>query len=193
MTLCARDGNAPLLSVVYTGVNDVWWRWRPGSARRAEPVRWKLVPVRLRRGMVGVVAVGVGAVGAACGGSPSPSPSPSRVVITQSTTTPTVATVGETVVVALVSASYGRDGRVVPWGRPVSDAPGVLAPTGTGGPAGVACPRPATCTAFTARTVGVATVTAVGPSGILCTRPGGHCMAVAAVRRRFVVRVVAVS
>jgi hypothetical protein len=112
------------------------------------------------------------------------------VVISGSTSSVSVAPVGKTVEVVLTSASYGRDGRLVPWGLPTSSSPGVLAPTGA--PGTVECPADATCTFFVARSPGSATVSTVGPSGILCTKEKTRCIGVAAVLRRFAVRVVGV-
>jgi len=138
---------------------------------------------------VATLAVVAGGVGlAACS---APGPVGRTLVITPATTAPTAAVVGDTVVVELVSSAYGRDGVLVPWGHPVSDTQAVLAPTGAGGRP---CPSRATCTAFTARAPGTATVSVTGPSGILCqSPPSTHCVGVAAVMRRFVVQVTAVS
>jgi len=96
--------------------------------------------------------------------------------------------IGTTVEVVLTSASYGRDGHLVPWGRPASSAPGILAPTGA--PGGVECPADATCSFFVARNLGAAILSAVGPSGILCTPEHTRCIGVTAVLRGFRVRVV---
>lgn len=108
-------------------------------------------------------------------------------VITEATATETTIAVGGAVAVELASSSYGRDGHLVPWGRPSSSAPSVLAPSA---PASTfACPADATCTVFVGRSPGSATVSAVGPSGILCDANRSRCIAVAAVFRRFVVQV----
>ena len=72
---------------------------------------------------------------------------------------------------------------------PTSSAPAVLAPAPPGPRPGGPCPPDATCTLFVARHVGAVTVTAVGPSGILCTSTGDRCIAVSAIVRRFAVRV----
>jgi len=120
---------------------------------------------------------------------PGTTTSPGPVVITESTTTATDISVGGTVEVELTSSSYGRDGSLVPWEAPVSDAPGVLVRSGLRSP--VACPVDATCSLFVGLGSGTATLSAVGPSGILCTMAKTHCIAVAPVIRRFVVQVAA--
>jgi hypothetical protein len=109
------------------------------------------------------------------------------VVITESTATETVAKVGDVVEVELTSASYGRDGRLVPWSAPTVDAPGLLVPAGSR--PGVSCPPHATCTFFVARGAGAVIVSAMGPSGILCNATGHRCIGVTAVIRRFAVRI----
>ncbi|HXQ90401.1 MAG TPA: hypothetical protein VN768_02515 [Acidimicrobiales bacterium] len=149
--------------------------------------------------LVAVLAV----TAAACGGSaplgvatssstsapvgPPATTSPGPVVITESTTTPSAITVGGTVEVELTSSSYDRSGRLVPWVAPASSAPGVLVRSGQRSPA--ACPLDATCSVFVGVGPGTATLSTVGPSGILCTMPGTHCIGVTAVMRRFVVSV----
>jgi hypothetical protein len=113
------------------------------------------------------------------------------VVITESTATETVARVGDVVAVELTSASYGRDGHLVPWAAPTVNAPGLLVPAGS--QPGVTCPPRATCTFFVARGGGAVTVSAMGPSGILCNATGHRCVGVTAVLRRFAVRIEAAS
>jgi hypothetical protein len=160
---------------------------------------WRGAPSKLvgmRRSLLAPVVVLVGLGASACGSSSTPGPSSTTggtghraglVVITESTKTESVAKVGDVVEVELTSASYGRDGRLVPWSRPTAGAPALLVPTGS--PRGVNCPPDATCTFFVARGVGAVTVSAVGPSGILCTATGTRCIAVSAVVRRFTVRI----
>jgi hypothetical protein len=111
------------------------------------------------------------------------------VVVTDQTSSPVQVSLGDTVDEQLVSHRYGRTpGQIVPWGTPTSSEPPVLTPTAV--PAGVACPTGATCTAFAVVAVGAATLSAVGPSGIICDRQGQNCVGVSAVDLRIQVDVV---
>ncbi|HEY5455203.1 MAG TPA: hypothetical protein VIJ96_07025 [Acidothermaceae bacterium] len=79
--------------------------------------------------------------------------------------------------VELVSDSHGPNGGLVPWQTPTSSDPAVLTPDD---PVGLPpCPDWATCTAFTAATMGVAKLLIIGPMGILCDDTGSNCAAVA--------------
>ena len=153
----------------------------------------------LRRGLVvATVALVVGVTGACSPGTtdsltsgstgPASHHDVGAVVITLSTPGPTLVVVGQPVVVELRSESYGRDGHVVLWGEPESSNHAVLAPAGR--PRVSPCPAATTCGAFVGSAPGVATVSAPGPSGVVCTARGNRCVGVTAVIRRFVVRVV---
>ena len=97
--------------------------------------------------------------------------------------------VDDLVEVELASQAYRHDGSIVPWSTPTSTEQTILALATA--PRGAACPLDSTCTYFLAQTPGDDTISATGPSGVLCDQHGANCAAVTAVARHFRLHVVA--
>jgi len=97
-------------------------------------------------------------------------------VITQSSSATVNVSVGDEVEVELVSQSFGRDGHIVPWGRPTLSDLAILVPNSS--PSAVVCPQHATCAFFSAYMQGVISIQAIGPSGIVCDQHGNECIGV---------------
>jgi len=116
----------------------------------------------------------------------------SLVVLTEQTEqTELTVPLGWVVLVELTSAAVGPRGAPVPWSPASTDNEAVLS---DGAAPGGELPPPCasattTCREFQAVGVGTASLTAEGPSGILCDPTTGTCIAVTAAVRRFVVHV----